>query len=62
MAVESTDQVRCDVHTNWMVGKSGKCGRRDFCVEQGCSDCGETILFSRKMEFLREARLLKRVS
>jgi len=34
---------RCDVHTNWSVGKDGRCGRRDFCLDKGSLKCGEII-------------------
>jgi len=54
-------QIRCDVHTNVMVGKSGKCYRRDFCNEKGSNDCGEVLLINKKLAFLREAKILKKV-
>ncbi|MHA3965030.1 MAG: hypothetical protein AM325_015995 [Candidatus Thorarchaeota archaeon SMTZ1-45] len=53
--------IRCEVHTNVMVGKSGKCHRRDICGEQGSEKCGETILFQRKIKFLEEAREARKV-
>ena len=54
-------QIRCDVHTNVMIGKSGKCYRRDFCNEKGSNDCGEVLLINKKLAFLREAKILKKV-
>ena len=55
------NQQRCEIHTNVVVGKSGKCHRRDFCDEQGSERCAETVLFKRKIIFLEEAREARKV-
>jgi len=53
--------TQCQEHTNVMVGKSGKCHRRDFCNEKGSNKCGEVLSLSKKLTYLKEFDALKKV-
>lgn len=55
------DQTQCKVNTSVMIGRSGKCYKRDLCDEKDTDDCGETLLLNKKLTFLREADALKKV-
>ena len=56
---EPPTQVRCEIHTNWMVGSSGKCGRREMCRDHGRAMCGEILLYEERMIFLNKVKSLK---